>query len=265
MTAPLFLLDTDHDDAPVLAEGFEQGWTLQLPEHVRRHAIQAMRLNNGDALQLSDGKGLRVACTMNDTTMGSVSVDHFHREPRVLTRLSLVQALAKNGHDEQAIDIATQIGVDEVIPWCADRSIAKWKPGRTDKRWSQLLRASCEQSRRAWIPELQDCVNSKQLLAVCRRACVHGDLVVVLHQDATDRLHQIEQAVNELTERCLQDGRERTIYVVVGPEGGISDQEITSLIDAGAKSCVLGSNILRASSAGAVALSLFSRSLGRYD
>ena len=265
MTDALFLLDTDHDNAPVLADGIEEGWTLTLPSSVKRHAISAMRLAEGDALQLSDGKGLRIHATVTDAENGLVRVDAFTREARRTTRLALVQALAKTGHDEQAIDMATQIGVDEVIPWCADRSIAKWKPGRTDKRWNQVLQAATEQSRRAFMPELQECVSSKQIVAICRRACVYGNLVVVLHQDATDCWSQIEQAVNTLTERCLDDGKERTVYVLVGPEGGISDDEVSMFVDAGAKSCVLGSNILRASTAGPVALSLLSRALGRYE
>ena len=140
MTDALFLLDTDHDNAPVLAEGIEEGWTIALPSQVKRHAISAMRLLEGDALQLSDGKGLRIHAKVTDVENGLVRVEAFTREAPRMTRLALVQALAKTGHDEQAIDMATQIGVDEVIPWCADRSIAKWKPGRTDKRWKSRNR-----------------------------------------------------------------------------------------------------------------------------
>ena len=210
-----------------------------------------MRLSEGDALQLSDGKGLRIHAKVTDAENGLVRVEAFTREAPRTTRLALVQALAKTGHDEQAIDMATQIGVDELIPWC--------------KRWSQVLQSATEQSRRAWMPELQECVSSKQIVAICRRACVYGNLVIVLHQDATDCWNQIEQAVNTLSERCLEDGKERTVYVLVGPEGGISDDEVSMFIDAGAKSCVLGSNILRASTAGPVALSLLSRALGRYE
>ncbi|WP_421776568.1 16S rRNA (uracil(1498)-N(3))-methyltransferase [Gardnerella sp. KA00255] len=265
MTDALFLLDIDHDDAPILANGIEEGWTLQLPARIKRHAISAMRLKSGDALQLSDGKGLRIHATVTDEENGLVKVNSFLREPRTTTRLALVQALAKTGHDEQAIDMATQIGVDEIIPWCSDRSIAKWKQGRSDKRWNQVLQSATEQSRRAWIPELGDCVSSKNVVAICRRACVYGNLVIVLHQDATDSWSQIESYVNDLTDRCLSDGRERTVYVLVGPEGGISEDEVSMFVDAGAKSCVLGSNILRASAAGPVALSLLSRVLGRYE
>ncbi len=264
MTDPLFILDTTHDDTPLNSDELHTGWNLALPDAVRRHAAQAMRLGDGDALQLSDGKGLRVRATLLDARQGVAQVVEVGREPRPMTRLALIQALAKTGHDEQAIDMATQIGVDAVIPWQAERSIAKWKEGRSDRKWRQTLASATEQSRRAWMPELGACVSSKQVLAICRRASVHGDLVIVLHQDATTTWGGIEDDVAALAQRCLDDGRERTISVVVGPEGGISDHEIAQFAAAGARVCVLGSSIMRASSAGPVALSLLSRALGRF-
>lgn len=264
MTEPLFLLDPDHDDVPVNSDEIHAGWTLTLPPHIRRHAVQAMRLQSGDALTLSDGKGLRLRATMVDPEQGTAEVVEFGRAQQPVVRLNLIQALAKNGHDEQAIDMATQIGVDTVIPWQADRSIAKWKAGRTDRKWRQVLEAATEQSRRCWTPELGDCVSSKGIVAICRRACVHGELVIVLHQDATRSWHDIEESIAALSDRCLVDGRTRAITVVVGPEGGISEAEVDAFVGAGAECCVLGTNILRASAAGPVALALLSRAVGRY-
>lgn len=264
MTKALFLLDSDRDDVPVHSDELNAGWKLTLPAQVRRHAVQSMRLKTGDELQLSDGRGLRVTAVLDDPDNGVAEVHEFVREPAPVTRLALVQALAKNGHDEQAVDVATQIGVDEVIPWQADRSIAKWKNGRTDRKWRTTLDAAAEQSRRAWRPELGECVSSKQIVAMCLRANVHGDLVIVLHQDATDTWTSVEGLVSALADRCLEDAKARTVYVVVGPEGGISEEEVAAFTEAGAHSVVLGSNILRASAAGPVALSLLSRALGRY-
>ena len=253
MTDPVFLFDPDTDDVPVNGDGLNAGWTITLPASVKRHALGAMRLAEGDGLSLTDGRGLCVKTTLVDAQAGLVSVERVGRQPQPVTRLVLIQALAKTGHDEAAIDMATQIGVDEVIPWQANRSIAKWKAGRTDRK-----------SRRVWSPELAQCVSSKQVVAICRRACVHGDLVIVLHQDATMSWSSVEDEVSRLADRCLADGRPRSINVVVGPEGGISEEEVSDFVGAGAQSVVLGSNILRASTAGPVALSLLSRALGRF-
>ncbi|MUH59081.1 16S rRNA (uracil(1498)-N(3))-methyltransferase [Bifidobacterium canis] len=264
MTDALFLVDTSSDDAPLRCDELSAGWKITLPQSVKRHAIGSMRLAEGDELQLSDGNGLRIQVVVDDAQNGVVQVLGFEREDKPTVRLGLIQALAKNGHDEQAIDVATQIGVDEVTPWQADRSIARFKAGRTDRKWMQTLRAATEQSRRAFVPELREAMSSKQLLAQIRRDMVHGNLVIVLHQDANASWSQVEEAVDALTSRCLEDGKPRTISVVVGPEGGISEQEVDAFRTAGALVCVLGSNILRASAAGPVALSLLSRAVGRY-
>lgn len=264
MTTPLFLIDAQRDNTPITADTLQEGWVLTLPESVRRHALQSMRLQTGDTCQITDGHGLRITATVEDPKAGTVRVESFSTEEPPQVRLALIQALAKNGHDEQAIDMATQIGVDDVYPWQADRSIARFKTGRTDKKWQQTLQAATEQSRRAYIPQLHDCLTSKQLLAQCRRASVHGDFVIVLHQDATIHWSEVAQRVHAVADRSLNDGTTRTIYVIVGPEGGITDQEIATFTDAAAEACVLGTNILRASTAGPVALSLLSLNLGRF-
>lgn len=264
MTDALFLLDTDHDDVPVNSDELNAGWRLTLPSSVRRHAIQAMRLKDGDELQLSDGRGLRIHAVLRDAQQGIAEVLRFGKEPQPVTRLALVQALAKTGHDEQAIDMATQIGVDQVIPWQADRSIAKWKAGRTDKKVEAGAGIRHRTVAQIVDAQLDDCVTSKQVVAICKRACVHGDMVIVLHQDATKTWEQLETGIAKLSDTCLKDGRPRTIYVLVGPEGGISDAEVEAFTKAGAEVCVLGSNILRASTAGPVALSLLARALGRF-
>ncbi|KAB7791252.1 16S rRNA (uracil(1498)-N(3))-methyltransferase [Bifidobacterium leontopitheci] len=264
MTEPVFLFDPKTDNVPVNGDGLNAGWTITLPAAVKRHALGSMRLAEGDRLTLSDGCGLAVHATVSDVQAGLVSVDSVGRTPQPVTRLALIQALAKNGHDETAIDMATQIGVDEVIPWQANRSIAKWKAGRTDRKWMQVLEAATEQSRRVWTPQLGECVSSKQVTAICRRACVHGDLVIVLHQDATATWSSVEESIATMVDRCLADGKPRTVSVVVGPEGGIAEEEVDMFVQAGAASVVLGENILRASCAGPVALSLLARALGRF-
>ncbi|NEG69243.1 16S rRNA (uracil(1498)-N(3))-methyltransferase [Bifidobacterium choloepi] len=265
MTNPLFVLDNSTDDVPMTADSVQVGWNLTLPPAIKRHAIGSMRLREGDALQLSDGHGLKINATVADAERGDVRVESFDKESRPAVRLALVQALAKNGHDEQAIDVATQIGVDEVVPWESDRSIAKWKDGKTDRKWRSVLVAATEQSRRGWLPELAERHTSRMIVARCRRACVRGGLVIVLHQDATDSWSGIEDRVREVARKSAEDGNVRTVSVVVGPEGGISDREVEEFRDAGAEVVLVGHNILRASSAGPVALALLSRVLGRIE
>ncbi|MBT1166205.1 16S rRNA (uracil(1498)-N(3))-methyltransferase [Bifidobacterium simiarum] len=267
MTFPLFLFDPEVDETPINSDELHSGWMITVPESVARHAFKAMRLEAGDQLQLSDGRGLRILATVHDPQTRQVTVDEVGRESAPVTRLALIQALAKSGRDEQAIETATEIGVDEVIPWQANRSIVQWKAAKEAKaaaKWRQVLAAATEQSRRAWMPQLDPKVTSRQVVELCRRASVHGDLVLVLHQDATDTWDDVERLVRDLADRSLKDGRSRNISVVVGPEGGISEEEVASFVEAGAHAVVLGSNIMRASTAGPVALTLLARALGRF-
>ncbi|WP_051126221.1 16S rRNA (uracil(1498)-N(3))-methyltransferase [Bifidobacterium minimum] len=265
MTAPMFLLDTTQDDLPLNCDELHEGWILTLPDTVRRHAIQSMRLSHGDELQITDGNGLRIRAVVEDAADGRVRVTDVGREPAHVTRIVLVQALAKAGHDDMAIDAATQIGIDEVVPWQSHRSIAKWKKGRSDRKWFQTLARATEQSRRSWMPRLRDCIDDAGIVAMCRRACVHGELVIVLHQDATVSWTRLKTAIDALAQRSLDDGRPRSVSVVVGPEGGIDDDEVSSFMDAGAQCCSMGSTIMRASVAGPAATALLAEAMGRFD
>ena len=144
MTDPVFLFDPDTDDVPVNGDGLNAGWTITLPASVKRHALGAMRLAEGDGLSLTDGRGLCVKTTLVDAQAGLVSVERVGRQPQPVTRLVLIQALAKTGHDEAAIDMATQIGVDEVIPW---QAVLIANGGRSSTR-RPSSRAAC--GRRNW-------------------------------------------------------------------------------------------------------------------
>lgn len=136
----------------------------------------------------------------------------------------------------------------------------QWKGNKAEKalrKWKDVLVSATEQSRRALLPQLESMKTTKQLVEWTKQATEAGDIVAVLHQDATDTWSRIEEHVKSLNTEC-------TIWVAVGPEGGISDDEVAQLTAAGAHVCVIGSNILRASSAGSVALTLLSRVLERY-
>ena len=153
--------------------------------------------------------------------------------------------------------------------WLLRLASTKWCHGRrTDPLPSGRSAVQTRSGIRYWMPPPSSRgapLSRNWRRARPARACVHGDVVIVLHQDATDTWSGVEEKVAQLVERTLQDGRPRTVSVVVGPEGGISEQEVADFVKAGAVSCVLGRNILRAAPAGPVALSLLSRVLGRYE
>ena len=264
MTDPLFLL-ADETSSPL--DDLQAGELMTLPADVRRHAIQAMRLGRGDGLQLSDGRGLRIHATVSVPESGQVLVDSSQREPEPPVRLTLAQALAKSGDDEQAVDTAVQLGVGCVIPWQAERSIARFKLGRTERRWQATLLAASEQSRRTWLPRLDPWVRGTQIAERCAAVEAHGGLAIVLHQDADRSWTETQARALEVARRASRTPGAHTpcdILVAVGPEGGISDHEVQALEQAGALITRLGDAILRAAVAGPVALTLLRNALGGF-
>ncbi|MGO3279181.1 MAG: 16S rRNA (uracil(1498)-N(3))-methyltransferase [Brevibacterium aurantiacum] len=232
------------------------GQVLTFGEDVAGHAVRVRRLGPGDELEVVDGAGTRVRGTVtsasaNEMGLQVASVTHAEVER---PRLVLVQALAKADRDLQAIEAATEIGVDEVVPWAAERSIADWPAKKRDKlaaKWDNVLRAASLQARRARFPLRHDLVRGTGLAG----ALSEGDTVYVLHEAAELKLSQALSRFDAGSDR---------IVLVVGPEGGISDAELEAMSAIGADTVLLGPTVLRSSSAGAAGLVMAQNSLGRW-
>lgn len=265
MTLPQFFIDRQTD------AGIEKvGQKIVLPYDVARHAFKSMRLKKSDLMNLTCGNGRKITAETIDPAQAIVQATQIDMLPAPQIKLGLIQALAKGGRDEQAVETATEIGADEIIPWQAHRSIVQWKGSKAVKsleKWKNIATAATEQSRRSFIPNVNEPVSSRQLETKIRDWTKEDNIVIVLHQDATDTWSGIEEKAATLAHQIESGKTEpgKTIYAVAGPEGGISEDEVKQFIDAGALACVIGSNILRASTAGSVALALLSKAVGRYE
>jgi len=172
-------------------------------------------------------------------------------EPSPSPRLVIVQALAKGERAEDAVEVMTEVGVDEIVPWAAARSIARWDGPRGEKalaRWRATAREAGKQSRRAWLPVVTDLTSTRE---VCSRLQA-ASLGVVLHESAPTPLAGL--AVPPAGE----------VVVVVGPEGGISEEELATFETAGALAYRLGSSVLRTSTAGVAASAVLLAASGRW-
>jgi 16S rRNA (uracil1498-N3)-methyltransferase len=169
-------------------------------------------------------------------------------EPPPAVRLVLVQALAKGGRDEQAIEAATELGVDAVVPWQAARSVSVWTGERAERgrqKWQSQVREAAKQARRSRLPQVADPVGTAALAGAVAAAA----LAVVLDGDADLPLTGLElPAAGDL-------------LLVVGPEGGVAPQELAALTAAGAVAARLGPHVLRSSSAGPAALAVLAARL----
>lgn len=240
------------------------GTTFVLTGAEARHAVTVKRLAVGEAVDLADGAGTRITGTVTAVAPQELTVEcvEASTEARPEVRLVLVQALAKGDRDELAAETATELGIDAVVPWQAERSIVRWKPERAAKahaKWQSVVTAAAKQARRAWIPEVRDAVDGGGLQA----AVAAADLAVILHEDAVLPLRQVLEA----WQQEMHDGDgggHREVLLIVGPEGGISPREVTRLCDAGAVTALLGHHVLRSSTAGPAATVLASDVLGRW-
>ncbi|WPO73807.1 16S rRNA (uracil(1498)-N(3))-methyltransferase [Streptomyces sp. KN37] len=246
MTAPVFVVE--HFDAP--ADG---RYVLDGPEG--RHAVSVKRLRAGEDVVLTDGAGRWAHCVVLDTEGKDrlvVRMDSVTEEPEESPRITVVQALPKGDRGELAVETMTETGVDAVVPWTAARCITQWKGERGLKalaKWRATAREAGKQSRRVRFPEVAGAASTKQVAALLAGA----DFAAVLHEEGSEPLATAELPAS---------GR---IVLVVGPEGGVSPDELAVFAEAGAKPYRLGRSVLRTSTAGTAATALLLGRTGRWS
>jgi 16S rRNA (uracil1498-N3)-methyltransferase len=242
MSAPLFLVD----ELPGV-----DTYTLDGPEG--RHAAAVQRLRAGEQLTLADGRGGTATAVVIAAGRDSLNVSitgRAYAQPAD-PRLVVVQALAKGDRGELAVQAMTEAGVDEIVPWAAERSVVQWRGDRGDRAWQKWVataREAAKQARRPWLPAVGTPGSTKAAADRLRSAAA----AFVLHEEATDRLSTVE----------LPSAGE--VVLVVGPEGGIAPAELAAFEAAGARPVRLGDTVLRTSTAGVAALAVLSARLGRW-
>lgn len=260
MTNPIFFGD------PELVAAAAPGSVFALTGPEARHAVTVKRLAAGEAVDIVDGAGTRLRGTVRsaEPALLEIDVQQVDVEPGPDCRFTLVQALAKGDRDEQAIEAATELGVDAVLPWQSERSIVRWRAEKAVKgqaKWRAVVTSAAKQSRRSRIPQVLDVAESKSLTA----RLAGTDLVLVLHEEAEKPLAGAVETA--LAQAAGRDGTRGlgSVAVIVGPEGGISPAELQALRDSGAVPVRLGPHVLRSSSAGPAALVLLNHLLGRWN
>lgn len=216
-----------------------------------RHAVTVSRLVLGESVAIGNGAGLVVSgpiVTAEHTEL-TIEVTELSTAPRREPSVFLAQALAKGDRDELAVQVATELGIDGVIPWSASRSISRWEGAKVAKRrdrWGAVVREASKQSLRSWIPDVLDLVTSTQLAQMTARV-----RMLVLEPTAVTPLSGLRL-----------DGRD--LLIVVGPEGGITRRELDAFAEAGAELVCLGPEVVRTSTAGPAALAVINSMLGRW-
>lgn len=208
------------------------------------HAVAVRRLRVAEQVVLTDGAGVAVrgAVVSTGKRVFAVVAEEVVRHDAPAPEVVVVQAIPKGDRGELAVEVLTEVGVARIVPWAAARSVAVWKGERAAKslnRWRSTAREAAKQARRTWFPDVDEMASTAEVTALVADAA----LAVVLHEEATSSLAAVDVPAS---------GR---ILVVVGPEGGLTDDEVEALVAAGAVSVRLGSEVLRTSTAGLAAVS----------
>lgn len=236
------------------AAGLSPGRTVTLTGPEAHHAATVRRVRVGEGVTVGDGRGAWLTGEVEAVAPREVVVRVRERTdaPAPRPRVVLVQALAKGDRDELAVQAATELGADEIVPWQAARSVSRWDAAKASKgraRWATIVREAAKQAHRAWLPDVAELTTTAQL---ARRA--EASVVLILEPTATEPLSALR----------VGEGEERDIVLVVGPEGGIAPEELDVLTAAGARAVRLGDTVLRTSTAGPAALAVVSAALGRW-
>lgn len=238
MSDPVYFVDP----ALVASAAIDDVITVRGPE--ARHAVSVARVRVDDTVDLVDGLGRRVRAVVQSVDEGdslTARVWEVVDEPVPSPRIVVVQAIPKGDHGDLAVDLLTQAGVDEIIPWAAQHCVAIWRGDKAQKsrdKWQSAAERAAKQSRRARVPRIQALASTKDVIECIREATT----ALVLHESADCPLASVP----------LPESGD--ILIVVGPEGGISVEERAAFSAAGATLVLLGPQVLRSSFAGAAAI-----------
>ncbi|MBA8816017.1 16S rRNA (uracil1498-N3)-methyltransferase [Microbacterium halimionae] len=241
-----FLHDTPL--SPELGEGSE----ITLTGTEAHHAATVRRVRVGEGVTVGDGRGVWIEAVTTTVSPKEVRLRVVAREDvaPASPRTVLVQALAKGDRDELAVQTATELGVDEIVPWQSSRSISRWEGAKAEKgrlRWESIVREASKQAHRAFTPTVSGVVSTASLVAMAKEF-----RMLLLDPTASERLTTVD----------IADAT--GIVLVVGPEGGFTPAEIDTLVGAGAQNVRLGGTVLRTSSAGPAALAVLNARLDRW-
>ncbi|MBU9713957.1 16S rRNA (uracil(1498)-N(3))-methyltransferase [Evansella tamaricis] len=230
-----FLNNTSFRDGHVFIHGEDA-------KHIRR----VMRMEIGFTITCCDENGRCFSCEITGFPEDNVKAKVLQQEEKVVelpVHISIAHGLPKGEKLELVIQKGTELGAAEFIPFEAERSIVKWdrkKAGKKVERWSKIAKEASEQSHRQRVPIVTNVLTAKQLL----ERFEEYDHVLVAYEEAAknDEKSRFFSVINKMNEG-------ESLLLIVGPEGGFSDREITSFIERGAIICGFGPRILRSETA----------------
>ncbi|MGA0112968.1 MAG: 16S rRNA (uracil(1498)-N(3))-methyltransferase [Candidatus Nanopelagicaceae bacterium] len=226
---PLFIVDNLPNSGSLEIDGDEA-----------KHAISSLRIKNGELISVTDGKGGRADAQVISVTGKTfvVELNNYQQEPSSQIKLTVVQALTKGDRARETIELLTEAGVDQIIPWSAQRCVGQWKDDALEK-WRVWSKEATKQSRRSWIPEISEIQTTIDIV----KRVKDSELSLIFHETGEKKLSQV-----------LSEKSPSSLLLIIGPEGGISETELEAFKLAGAIEVSMGKPVFRSAHAGAAAL-----------
>lgn len=226
------------------------GSTQTLDKDDAHHAIKVLRLKLGEVIKISDGVNKWVSGSIIEISKKELTIsisergDFEEKKPELV----LVQAVTKSERNKEMLELAIEAGVDRIIPWQAERSISKWQSDSAQK-WEIGIKEACKQARQVRLPKLMPMLTTAGVVQLLSKEA----RIIVFHESAGEKFAQLQ-----LPESLA------SIYLVIGPEGGISQSELSKFENGGSKIVRLGETVLRSAHAGFAAISAVQTKLGRW-
>ncbi|MEY2841209.1 MAG: hypothetical protein RLY74_350 [Actinomycetota bacterium] len=227
---PLFIVENIPDRGDVVIEGDEA------------HHLGVTRIKVGERISVTNGMGRRAEVEVLDINKRNVGcrIIDVNDEPRPRTILTVVQALTKGDRARETIELLTEGGAEIIIPWQATNSIGEWKSEKDAlSKWKSWTREATKQSRRSWIPQILDLHTTAQI----RNRIQDSELTFVFHESSSSQLSE-----------NLDLAPPKEVTLIIGPEGGITEDEYAGFLSAGARGVKLGRPVFRSAHAGVAAL-----------
>jgi 16S rRNA (uracil1498-N3)-methyltransferase len=232
------------------ADHITNGDTQTLDRDEAHHAIKVLRLNLGEVIKISDGVKRWVSGPIIEISKKELKISVLEKgeieekKPEIV----LVQAVTKSERNKEMLELVIEAGVDRIIPWQTERSISKWQSDSAQK-WEIGIKEGCKQARQIRLPKLMPLLTTSSLIKLLSK----DTQAIIFHESATEKFSQLqlEQSIT-------------SIYLIIGPEGGISPNELSIFKNAGGKIVKLGDTVLRSAHAGFAAISAIQTKLGRW-
>lgn len=225
---------------PDLIDNTEVGCYYELSASESAHALQSRRLKEGSQIQLIDGIGCLAEAVIVESgrRVVSVRIDSISEVSRTKPLIHCFIAMPKGDRQKVMVDMLTQIGVASITPLVCERAISVPKDTQLDKLAKVSIEA-CKQSKNPFVVKIEKPCSFNELFSR------DGALVFC------------DQQGNNWFEVKKQYSTAFNVLLVIGPEGGFSDMELSALIEANACSLALGQHILRTELAAVSAAALF--------